>query len=93
MTNTTFTAKDAIAKANAYHAEQQQIRFDKAQAWVNAYATPAIIEASEQGRYSTLGIHLLGNHYPVIKDILGELGFTSKLESPYVYISWSDNQA
>lgn len=93
MTNTTFNAKDAIAKSNAYHAAQQQLRLDRAQMWVDTYAIPAIVEACEQGRYSTSGIHILANHYGIIKDILGELGFSTRLDSCCVYISWSDNQA
>ena len=90
MTNTTFTAKDAIAKSNAFHAEQQQVALDKAKTWVNTHAIPNIIEACEQGRYSTLGIHTLGANFGMIKDILGELGFSTKLDSGFVYISWSE---
>ena len=93
MTNTTFTAKDAIAKADAFHAEQAKIRFNKAQTWVNNFAIPAIIRASEQGEYSVSGIHTFHNDFAIIKDILGELGFSATLKNFYVYISWTNDQA
>ena len=90
MTNTTFTAKDAIKLADAYHAQKQQERIEEAQAWVNTNAIPRIIDASQTGDYRVrVQAPRCSLYLPIIKDILGEAGFAVQSECNWITISWS----